>query len=212
MHAREYSLRHTKIAFNFEWSWQITHNTPTTTSTTRAHDQTPSPAHRNPLHNLHAGALAHSNRKLLTVVNPGDRLVNAQVNLDKNQYKQDVVQVVARQDAIGSVSRALDHQAARNDKLDDRVESAADKAARLGAKAAFTGAIPDVKRATIASIKVEKAVRDVEQRKDNVADRTQIKVDVSALLGAILGSGCCILAGCSGPTLLLCSCILPSRL
>lgn len=124
-------------------------------------------------------ATSFGNRKLLTAatISPADRLVNAQVNLVKKQYKAEVTQVVAKQDAVDAVSKALYKADAKTDKLNDKIESAADRAARLQARAAATNSIHDYKKAAVADIKVEQTVREVERKKDSVADRTDRKVD-----------------------------------
>jgi hypothetical protein len=126
------------------------------------------------------GALAEGGRALKTVSAP-KRLVNAQVHLDKKVYQQSVTEVVARQEAINKVSNALDHADRKTERLNDRVDSAADRAAALQAKASQTGSIPVMRQAALAEVNVERVIRETDKAKDRLEANTDHRVQ-SALI------------------------------
>lgn len=75
------------------------------------------------------------------------------------------------------MNRALYKQDVKSARVDDKLESTADRAARLNAKAAWTGAGGDVKRAAAAAVDVQKAVRAADRAKDAIADKAATKID-----------------------------------
>ncbi|KAI8470489.1 MAG: hypothetical protein J3K34DRAFT_420229 [Monoraphidium minutum] len=121
------------------------------------------------------GALAQGGRKMMTL-SPGKKLVNAQVKLDKRVYQAQATQVISRQQAVNKVTKTLDKAAMKEDRLDARVDAKADKAAALNAKAGATGSIFTMKRAAVAEVNVEKALRDADKEKAQLAFKVDRKV------------------------------------
>lgn len=98
-------------------------------------------------------------------------------------------QVVARQDAVNSVSKTLDKADRRNDNLNAKVDDAADKAARAAAKAQDKGTIASMKKAAISQVNVEKTIRHVTKEQDQLADKVDRKINVRGEGGRGAGGG-----------------------